>query len=229
MERGRRSLRRAAEMGVQWVVFHLGTTADITDVNECMEISKQRNLEVFGEMLLSAKALGLEIAIENMPQKSSQRFAATADDLLWLCKMLNDKSVGVCWDTSHASISRLDQPVQLRQLGKHLVALHISDSDGQADRHWAPLRGTIGWRGVIQVLRDVDYQAPFNLEVPGECMHLPSELKRLKLPFLFALSLHLSRPEFREGLEKSLRYAAQKIGLPRICLRWQPQFRCKRI
>jgi sugar phosphate isomerase/epimerase len=198
LARARRSLLRGAVMGVEWVVFHPGTMPDTASIDQCIEQSRQRNLDVFGELLQTAQALGLGLAIENMPRKSAWRFAADADDLTWLCERLNSKHAGVCWDTSHACISNLDQPAQLRQLGTCLTALHISDSDGQADRHWAPLRSKNDWRGIINALRDINYERPFNLEAPGESMHLPPDLKSAQMRFLAELCRHLLRPEYAD-------------------------------
>lgn len=185
-------------MGVKWVVLHPGTKTEIADVEERKEITRKQNLLVFRDMLHTAESLGVGIALENMPQKSDWRFAANADDLLWLCDELNSEHAGVCWDTSHASIANVDQPAELRKLGARLHALHISDSDGVADRHWAPLRGSVDWKGIIQALHEIQYQGPFNLEVPGETRHLPAELRILQLPLMAGVCRYILQPAFMQ-------------------------------
>lgn len=183
-----RSIRRAGALGVKWVVLHPGSADHIAADPNVLEWTRKRNLEVFRAWLQTAEEAGTGIAIENMIEnmngKHRARFGAGVGDLLWLVEELDSPRVGICWDTGHAELSGLDQGRALRSIGKHLVALHIADNDGEADRHWAPGRGKVDWEAVLDALRSIGYKGPFNLEVPGEANATPRGAKPAKMRFL---------------------------------------------
>lgn len=190
---GHRSLRRAAAMGVKWVVFHPGSARNIQSDPERLEWTRQRNLEVFRDWLRTAEEVGTGIAIENMIAGRARYFGGNVDDLIWLVDQLNSDRVGICWDTGHAQLSGIDQEVALKAIGDRLVALHIADNDGQADRHWAPGRGIVDWEAVMRGLKSIGYSGPFNLEVPGEANTTPTSLKSRKIRYLYELTELLIR------------------------------------
>lgn len=183
-----RSLRRAARLGVKWVVLHPGSARDVAADPDLLRWTRERNVEVFTEFLTTAEEVGVGIAIENMIGGKGHPFGAAVDDLLWLVDKLDSPRVGICWDTGHAELSGIDQGRALRAVGDHLVALHIADNDGQGDRHWCPGRGIVNWAEVMDALRDIKYQGPFNLEVPGELRVTPRSAMEAKLKYLAALS-----------------------------------------
>ena len=67
------------------------------------------------------------------------------------------------------------------QAGDRLTALHISDNDRSGRVHLLPFEGgTVDWPAVMRGLRDVQYDALFNFEIPGETQcPLPERLEKL--------------------------------------------------
>lgn len=193
-----RSIRRAGQLGVRWVVLHPGSHPDAGADPEMMEWTRRRNLEVFQGFLKTAEEWGTGIAIENMIGRNRHggRFGVTTADLLWLVDALDSDRVGVCWDTGHALLSNIPQGTALRAIGTRLVALHIADNDGNMDRHWAPYRGKVNWHDVMTALHDIGYAGPFNLEVPGESMATPRGAKLEQMRYLHRLSEVLIDPAY---------------------------------
>lgn len=180
-----RSIRRAAQLGVRWVVLHPGSAAGMGSDPEVNEWCRSRNVELFRSFVRTAVEVGTGVAVENMiGGRRGPRFGVTVSDLLWLLAQVNSPALGVCWDTGHANLSRVEQGKALRAIRTRLVALHINDNDGEEDRHWAPFRGTIAWDDVMQALRDIGYSGPFNMELPGEQKATPQALRADKLRYL---------------------------------------------
>lgn len=128
-----------------------------------------RNVEAFERLCETAACYDVTIAVENMQEgKGWERFGSTVDDLLALIDTVGPDHLGVCFDTSHANVCGMDMPAELRRIGKHLVATHISDNLGAHDDHLLPYGGRIDWPPIVAALKEIGYAGPFNLEIPGE-------------------------------------------------------------
>lgn len=198
--RAHRSIRRAAQLGVRWVVLHPGSHQDAGADPEVMEWTRRRNLEVFSAFARTAEEWGTGIAVENMIGRNRHggRFGVTTGDLLWLVASVASDRVGICWDTGHALLSGIPQGPAIRAVGPRLVALHVADNDGHMDRHWAPHRGKVNWVEVMGALHAIGYDGPFNLEVPGEAMATPGAAKPEQMRYLYRLCEVLLDPAYVE-------------------------------
>jgi len=161
----RRSIIGAGILGVKWLVIHPGTVYDETWYSR--EKSLQANLEAYQRYAELASRYGVGIAIENMFEgQGYRRFGVSADDLLELYERLNDpKTFGICWDTGHAHIQKINQYQALRKIGRRLTALHIADNKGEKDDHVAPYFGTIEWEPIMRALKEIEYQGDFTFEI----------------------------------------------------------------
>lgn len=204
VEWAHRSLRRAGQLGVKWVVLHPGSDANVGSDPKALEWTRERNVEVFSAWLKTAEEAGTGIAIENMiGGRVGGRFGVTTSDLLWLVDQLNSDRVGICWDTGHAELSRIDQRKSLRAVAHKLVALHIDDNDGVKDRHWAPGRGNVNWVEVMSTLHEIGFDGPFNYELPGESAVTPTAAKVEKMRYLLKLAQVLLDPAYVASAEES--------------------------
>lgn len=151
--------------GVKWMVVHPQSYCDDTFYSRSLSLEK--NLEMFQRLGDAAASGGVGIAIENMfIHGNLPCFAASSDDLVELVERLGDENVfGICWDTGHANLNRVDQVNALRKIGKHLKALHINDNKGQFDDHILPYHGTIDWAAFMKVLGQIGYEGDFTYEI----------------------------------------------------------------
>lgn len=159
-----RDIEAAALCGIRWLVVHPQSYCD--DVYYSPRLSMEKNLEMFQRLGDEASKRGVGIAIENMFIRTMPKFAASSDDLVELVDRLGDDRVfGICWDTGHGNLNRVDQAAAVRQMGKRLVCLHVNDNKGQWDDHILPYHGTIRWDSFLKALGEIGYRGEFTYEI----------------------------------------------------------------
>jgi len=107
---------------------------------------------------------GLKMALENtLPP----RIGSGIEEILTLLKRLNSNNAGICLDTGHINIEG-DPVLALRKFANYLIHLHIADNRGKNDDHFLPGKGSIDWESFLTILKEIDYQGIFMLEVKNE-------------------------------------------------------------
>lgn len=161
-----RDIEAAGICKVPWLVFHPDTAWDSAGYSRRLSLEKEKErFRRFGEV---ASKWGVGIAIENLTdnRNGERYFGVTAEDLLDLLDRLgDDKLFGICWDTGHANLNRLNQPESIRQMGKRLKALHINDNRGEKDDHLLPYLGRIEWEPLLLALKEIGYNGDFTYEI----------------------------------------------------------------
>lgn len=183
----KRHVELSARMGISVGVIHPGGERPATFAAELAE--RERRVESFRELADHAAEHNFSLAIENMTDGvrnsrsavGQRRFGATIEELHGLIDAIDRPNVGICLDVGHGNVQSYDMAESVRQCGSRLIATHIQDNDGTRDAHLAPTRGNIDWKAGIAALREIGYEGPFNLEIPGE-RGLPPDLtlKRLE-------------------------------------------------
>lgn len=137
-----------ARFGYPRVVMHA------TDGDTPPPLSRD-GLEAFARIAAEGQRLGVEIAVENtrFPQLLLGAMGAPG------CETLK-----FCLDTSHGHL-RGDTGLLMETLGDRLICLHLSDNDGQEDRHWLPGNGQIDWGQTARLLAGAGYEGCLSLEV----------------------------------------------------------------
>jgi sugar phosphate isomerase/epimerase len=126
------------------------------------------------------------ICLENLPFPGSG--VETLAEIRAIASAVSRKNVAICLDTGHANVTGVNCPGFIREAGTQLAALHINDNPGTSDDHMLPYgRGTIPWDQVLQALRAINYQGPFNLEVPGE-QKCPDPIRAAKLDYALRIA-----------------------------------------
>ena len=105
----------------------------------------------------------VEVACEN---SAPHLFGAWASDLIELIKDFPEEYLGICFDTGHANI--IGDPAEyMKDLGKRMTTLHVSDNDGSYLSHLPPGEGGINWDKFACVLKEAEFEGVFMLEVLG--------------------------------------------------------------
>lgn len=201
-----RSIRFAAILNIPWVVFHATKT---TPGNESTKKSLNYNVEFYKQLLPVMEETGVGIALENLvdPQQSrdgesSRNYSSETYELIELIDTLDHPLVGACWDTGHANLQGLDQGAALKDLGKHLKALHINDNNGKKDEHLLPYQGTVDWEAVTNALSMIGYEGDFTYEAHRSIQRLPEDLRDVGLKYAADLARFLAEKSvMKEGTQ----------------------------
>ncbi|HEY3277452.1 MAG TPA: sugar phosphate isomerase/epimerase family protein [Syntrophorhabdaceae bacterium] len=115
----------------------------------------RHGIDALSRVIQKAEDNGIRIAVENT-QKPGH--------LHYLFSRIASPCLGLCYDSSHDFLYSASPGELLRQWGHLLLAVHISDNDGLADRHWLPGEGVIDWKRVISLFPPT-YRGTLNLEI----------------------------------------------------------------
>lgn len=160
----------AYELGLPHLVIHPGGRQGAQSDDEKAEIFAL-NVDAFERLAEVASRFGVKFCIENMQERIGQekwRLGARISDLNELIDTVGSDALGICFDSSHANVTKLNMSQAIHECGDRLLATHISDNDGSGDQHKLPFYGNINWKDVVSALRDTEYACLFNLEIPGE-------------------------------------------------------------
>ena len=183
-----KSMEFAAAMGIPAIVVHSIMTndgSDMLDVNE----------RYYGSLLPYAERFGIQIAVENLTGRRPPDNIPSPDNLgspetfRAMQDRLDSPYICGCLDIGHANLTLKDAPKFIRECEGYVQYLHTHDNDGFHDNHLLPVLApyfdeegrflgdrkdplknsgifTVPWGGVLEALRDIHYQGPFNLEIP---------------------------------------------------------------
>ncbi|MBO7289328.1 MAG: sugar phosphate isomerase/epimerase [Clostridia bacterium] len=101
---------------------------------------------------------GLKIAIENLTQISAFQ---TSSDLMEIVDAVGD-NVGICFDVNHNF--KETHKGFIKNAGKHIITMHISDNDGKNEKHHFPGMGVINFKEIVGLMNDISYDSTFIFE-----------------------------------------------------------------
>ena len=110
------------------------------------------------ELLKTAEPLGVQIAVEVIPNELSRAGSIAhfvEHDL---------EGVGICLDFGHAHLDG-DVIDAVEAVSEHVIATHVHDNRGRSDDHLLPFDGTIDWAGTLLAMQKIGYDGPFMFEV----------------------------------------------------------------
>ena len=71
---------------------------------------------------------------------------------------------GLCLDTGHLNLLRIDCRAYIPVLGNRIKALHIHDNDGVTDQHKAPFTGNFDFMSFCEELKKIRYEGDLSFE-----------------------------------------------------------------
>ena len=161
------ALESCSYLGGEIAVMHPSSKESAVD-EETLEIYRMNLEGSIIELLQYAKGLNIKLALENVPNSSGRRFGSSMAELKGLVEEINDQYLGLCLDTSHCLLNRLDLSKEVKWCAGHLLTMHASDGDGHEDRHWIPTKGILNWDRFLADLKSINYRGMFMLEVAGQ-------------------------------------------------------------
>lgn len=187
-----RDIEASGLCGIDWLVVHPQSYS--SEIWYDPELSMKKNLDIFKRLGEKAAKQGVGLAIENMFIHGGVPacFAASCDDLIRLVDTLaDDKVFGICWDTGHANLNKVDQAAAVLKMGKRLKALHVNDNKGQGDEHILPYHGTIAWEPFMKTLGKIGYEGDFTYEIHNFTKGFDADFHQEAVTFSAKLAKHM--------------------------------------
>jgi sugar phosphate isomerase/epimerase len=152
IKRLKQSIAYASALNANVWVFHPGLKTGVSMFYPDMDWLQNRKTSQL--LFKIANDYGVKIAIENVPEphpflmKSVEDFAKFYEEV--------NEDIGFVLDIGHANLNRQIELFLTTFAGK-IVHMHVSDNDGKDDQHLGIDYGTIDWRRVGNLLREISY------------------------------------------------------------------------
>ena len=187
-----RSIEAAGLLGVKNIVIHPVVFP---------ERKKERNLEMYNELLPTAKRAGVKIALENMwghdrrSETIVPNVCSVAEELADYADSLDPDWFTVCLDIGHVGLVHEYEAPFIRTLGaKRLTCVHIHDNDYIHDSHTCPFTGKLPWNEIAAAFAEIGYTGDITLEADNFLLkNLPLTLYPAGLRFMAAAGRELIR------------------------------------
>jgi fructoselysine 3-epimerase len=146
------NVKMAGEMGCPVINVLTGNVAFGTSRKQAMKWTMDAFHDLTDQAEKDKVVLGLH------PQYIAESPLMTmVDDALEMVDELKSKYVKIIFDTAQQNISNRNFEDDLRKCGKHLFYVHAADNDGINWTHDACGKGTVNWRGMLRVLKEIDF------------------------------------------------------------------------
>ena len=172
----------AGELGAKVVVVHPSSEylPDIIEYSKCL-LKLRTSLAMLSRLASEHDVL---LALENMIDRHKPiklRVGAYIMELRQLIEEMNLGNVGLCLDTGHSFINKMNPALEAYWAGKHLITTHIDDNHGERDDHLVPTKGKINWNEVLNALKAISYRGPLVMEIysQGRPLHILSKIREL--------------------------------------------------
>ncbi len=156
-----RAIEAAGMLGIPNIVVHSDYKFRLSkaDAFRC-------NYEFYHDLLPTAEKWGINVLIENFNkmEKEELYWVDNATDLLAMIEMVDHPLCHACWDIGHANMQEMPQDEELRILGSHVRALHVQDTPGCVDSHFAPFYGIVNFDMIMHALDEIGYKGYFTFE-----------------------------------------------------------------
>ncbi len=175
MKRLSQSLEYTKSLDAYLWVFHPGSKSGISSFYPGADW--KQNLHSINRLFKTASDMGLEVAMENLPEKYNF-LMKTPDDFKRFYEESGLEEIGIVLDTGHAHLENQVLPF-LKGLPKKIVHVHVSDNHGVIDEHLGLGDGSINWQQFAAALKAADFSGTVIAESVFRVNETLQELKRL--------------------------------------------------
>ncbi len=135
----------------------------------------KQNSKGIRELHETAEKYGLNIAMENLPEKYGF-LMKQPEDFTKFYKETRLNNVGIVLDVGHANLEKQTEQF-LRKLPDKIVHIHVSDNTGENDQHLGIGHGKINWQQFAATLREIAYDKRIMVESVN---HVEESLRKLR-------------------------------------------------
>jgi sugar phosphate isomerase/epimerase len=160
IKRLKRSMFFAKVLDAKLWVLHPGIKTGISMFYPGMDW--KQNIASINLLYSYAKDLGIQMAIENLPQKYGF-IMNTPEHFQRFYEESSLQDVGIVLDTGHSNLEARTEAF-LRKLPEKIVQIHISDNLGEDDQHLGVGYGNINWIDFSKILSEINYEGIIMIE-----------------------------------------------------------------
>lgn len=140
-------LEDCAKFNIPIIVMHVMEGDMVPGLNKY-------GIESMSYITKKAEEYKVKVAVEN---------TKSAAAISLILSEIQSEYLGLCYDSSHARLN--GEESLLKDFGHRLTAVHLSDNDGQKDRHWLPGNGVIKWHEIFKSFPECRYTGNLTMEV----------------------------------------------------------------
>lgn len=129
----------------------------VESLKECVDMLR----EVLSKKMNPVR---LKIAVETLPPGG---LGETGAEMLSILGQLDSNYVGICLDVNHCNLKQ-NLIENTQDIGSRVITTHLSDNDGERERHWMPGKGVIPWKQWLSTLQSSGYSGPLIYETSPE-------------------------------------------------------------
>lgn len=172
-KRLKESMAYANALNAKLWIFHPGNRTGISMFYPGEDW--KQNIKGILELHETAETYGLNIAIENLPEKYGF-LMKQPEDFTKFYKETSLNNVGIALDVGHANLEAQTESF-LRKIPDKIVHMHVSDNTGENDQHLGIGYGKINWQRFAETLRGIAYDKTVMVE---STEHVKESLQKLK-------------------------------------------------
>ena len=175
MKRLMKSMQFTSDLNAYLWVFHPGSKSGISSFYPGADWKQNESSTI--KVHKAAKDLGLNIAMENLPEKYNFLMKTPQDFSQFYAETGLD-DIGIVLDTGHAHLEGQIQPF-LEQLPAKIAHIHVSDNHGVIDEHLGLGLGSIDWEKFTKMLRAANFSDTILAESVFDVEETLQKLKQL--------------------------------------------------
>ena len=145
------SVELAKEWGAHVLVVHASSEPNEPSSRPARLLACAESLKVLREA-----AAPVRVALENLPRTCIGRESCEVVPLAKYCS-------GVCFDVNHLLIESHED--FMKAAAPLIITTHLSDYDGEDEKHWMPGAGIVPWKQVYDTLTAAGYEGPWLFEL----------------------------------------------------------------
>jgi sugar phosphate isomerase/epimerase len=173
LKRLKESMAYANALNAKLWVFHPGNKTGISMFYPGEDW--KQNIKSLGQLHKTAEEYGLNIALENLPERYGFLMKQPQDFINFYRETgLND--IGVVLDVGHANLEGQTEQF-LKKMPDKIVHIHVSDNTGEHDQHLGIGYGKINWQQFAETLREIAYDKTIIVE---SVHHVNESLQKLR-------------------------------------------------
>lgn len=166
-----RGFKRIIDLTACWkpsvYVLH-GCLEPVSD--EQRESRLMQSIKSATELNEYAAKYDARIALEDLPRSCLGNCTAEME------RMVKGSGVKICFDVNHLLGDSHEN--FLNSLENEIITTHLSDYDGEDERHWLPGEGIVPWKMIFNRLENIGYNGAylFELKKNGDIPYSPEEI-----------------------------------------------------